>query len=92
MGINLGRNVEENHGILKGAMVDQWVVTLHEVELYVVKRYCERLMYIFIKEMDLKEFRYITYIHLSIYVVEIWKIKGELLNLKMNVTIKVFDF
>ena len=74
MGINLGRNAEENHGILKGVIVDQWVVTLHEVELYVVKWYCDRLMYIFMKEMILKEFRYVTYIDLSIYVVEIWKI------------------
>jgi hypothetical protein len=57
--INLGRNAEENHGILKGAMVDQWAVTLHEVELYVVKWYCDRLMYIFIKKLILKEFRYV---------------------------------
>jgi len=42
---NLCKNDEENHGVLNGQMASQWGVTLHKVELYVVKWYCSRLMY-----------------------------------------------
>jgi hypothetical protein len=46
LGINLDRNDEENHGVFKDPIGEQWGVTLHEVELYVVKWCYSRLMYI----------------------------------------------
>jgi len=52
----IGWNNKENHGVLKGLMVGQWGTKFYVIELCVVKWYCDRLMYNFVKEMILNEF------------------------------------
>jgi hypothetical protein len=56
LGVNLGRNDEENHEVLKGSMADQ--IKLHEVDLCIVRWNCGEPMYNCVRKVIFEECSY----------------------------------